>query len=103
MAGHAQLKFVMTECSKTQIRLYTVVVNFILGYISEYGIVLGCKFFVKEILGNSLAAQEGGLKEGDTVLKVSYFPFFLSKKCKNLDTRNVCCNHLKIGRNVHSV
>ena len=41
--------------------------------ISEYGVILGCRFFVKEILGNSLAAQEGGLKEGDTVLKVSSY------------------------------
>ena len=32
---------------------------------------------MKEILGNSLAAQEGGLKEGDTVLKVSYFPYHI--------------------------
>ena len=37
--------------------------------------ILGCRFFVKEILGNSLAAQEGGLKEGDTVLKVSSYLF----------------------------
>ena len=33
MAGHAQLKFVMTECSKTQIRLtrFIFIVNNILG------------------------------------------------------------------------
>ncbi|XP_074661139.1 tight junction protein 1-like isoform X2 [Tubulanus polymorphus] len=37
----------------------------------EYGIVLGCKLYVKEITGNSLAAQDGGLKEGDTVLKIN--------------------------------
>lgn len=39
--------------------------------IAEYGLVLGCKLYVKEIIGNSLAAQEGGMKEGDTILKVS--------------------------------
>ena len=33
MAGHAQLKFVMTECSKTQIRL----TGLIWHYFSEYG------------------------------------------------------------------
>jgi len=38
--------------------------------LSEYGLVLGCRFFIKEILPNSLAAQEGGLKEGDAILKV---------------------------------
>ena len=37
---------------------------------SEYGVVLGCRYYIKEIIPNSLAAQEGGLKEGDTVLKV---------------------------------
>ena len=31
MAGHAQLKFVMTECSKTQIRLTGLKLSFILG------------------------------------------------------------------------
>ncbi len=39
--------------------------------IAEYGLVLGCKLYIKEIVGNSLAAQEGGIKEGDIVLKVS--------------------------------
>jgi len=38
--------------------------------LAEYGLVLGCRFFIKEILPNSLAAQEGGLKEGDAILKV---------------------------------
>ncbi|XP_064644896.1 tight junction protein ZO-1-like isoform X2 [Lineus longissimus] len=37
----------------------------------EYGLVLGCRLYVKEITGNSLAAQEGALKEGDTILKIN--------------------------------
>ena len=37
----------------------------------EYGIILGCKFYVKEIVNNSLAAFDGAIKEGDTILKVS--------------------------------
>ncbi len=37
---------------------------------AEFGIVLGCRLYIKEITGNSLAAQDGGLKEGDTILKV---------------------------------
>ncbi|XP_052785873.1 tight junction protein ZO-1-like isoform X7 [Mya arenaria] len=40
----------------------------------EYGLVLGCKYYIKEIVPNSLAAQEGGLKEGDTVLKLNNSP-----------------------------
>lgn len=36
--------------------------------------VLGCKFYVREIIGNSIAAQEGGLKEGDIILKVTRNP-----------------------------
>jgi len=39
---------------------------------TDYGVVLGCKYYVKELLGNSLAAQDGGIKEGDYVLKVSF-------------------------------
>ena len=42
MAGHAQLKFVMTECSKTQIRLTG------LNYRGEssniFNVLLGCTF-----------------------------------------------------------
>ncbi|XP_078328318.1 tight junction protein 1-like isoform X10 [Crassostrea virginica] len=37
----------------------------------EFGVVLGCKFYVREIIGNSIAAQEGGLKEGDIILKIN--------------------------------
>ncbi|KAL3885385.1 hypothetical protein ACJMK2_025454 [Sinanodonta woodiana] len=40
----------------------------------DYGIVLGCRFFIKEIIGNSLGAQDGGLKEGDAVLKINNTP-----------------------------
>ena len=41
-------------------------------YFTEFGIVLGCRLYIKEITGNSLAAQDGGLKEGDTILKVTF-------------------------------
>jgi hypothetical protein len=41
-----------------------------LWFYSDIGVVLGCKFYIKEITGNSIAAQDGGLKEGDVVLKV---------------------------------
>ncbi|XP_013406126.2 tight junction protein ZO-1-like isoform X4 [Lingula anatina] len=37
----------------------------------EFGLVLGCRLYIKEIIGNSLAAQDGGLKEGDTILKIN--------------------------------
>jgi hypothetical protein len=37
---------------------------------SEFGKVLGCKLFIKEIATQSLATQETALKEGDTILKV---------------------------------
>ncbi|KAK3595450.1 hypothetical protein CHS0354_003441 [Potamilus streckersoni] len=40
----------------------------------DYGIVLGCRFFIKEIIGNSLGAQDGGIKEGDAVLKINNTP-----------------------------
>ncbi|XP_061190159.1 tight junction protein ZO-1-like isoform X3 [Saccostrea echinata] len=40
----------------------------------DIGVVLGCKFYIKEITGNSIAAQDGGLKEGDVVLKINSTP-----------------------------
>ena len=39
MAGHAQLKFVMTECSKTQIRLTGLICFGPLGSISSFWVV----------------------------------------------------------------
>lgn len=38
--------------------------------VPEYGLVLAQKIYIKEIVGNSVAAEEGGLKEGDIILKV---------------------------------
>ncbi|XP_070535799.1 tight junction protein ZO-1-like isoform X3 [Ptychodera flava] len=37
----------------------------------EYGIKLGVKFYIKEITENSIAANEGTLQEGDTVVKIN--------------------------------
>jgi len=46
---------------------------YIAAAVSDFGIVLGCRLYVKEITANSLAAQEGDLKQGDTILKVGMF------------------------------
>ncbi|XP_063437039.1 tight junction protein ZO-1-like isoform X2 [Mytilus trossulus] len=40
----------------------------------DFGVVLGCKFFIKEIYSGSLAREEGTLEEGDTVLKINNTP-----------------------------
>ena len=45
MAGHAQLKFVMTECSKTQIRLTRLKSSFLLPVIELISIKRSCLFF----------------------------------------------------------
>lgn len=37
----------------------------------DFGIVLGCKFYIKEIRNAKLAEKEPGLKEGDTVLRIN--------------------------------
>ncbi|CAK5117834.1 unnamed protein product [Meloidogyne enterolobii] len=37
----------------------------------DFGIVLGCKFYIKEILNPKLAEKEPGLKEGDSVLRIN--------------------------------
>ncbi|RNA22847.1 tight junction ZO-1-like [Brachionus plicatilis] len=36
-----------------------------------FGIVLGCKFYIKDIMPHSLAAQETNLKKGDILLKLN--------------------------------
>jgi len=38
--------------------------------LSDYGIVLGSKLYIKEILPGGIAAQDGSLKEGDSIVKV---------------------------------
>ncbi|KAL8584046.1 hypothetical protein ACOMHN_022386 [Nucella lapillus] len=40
----------------------------------DFGLVLGCRFFIQEVLPESLAAHDGGLKVGDTILKVNNTP-----------------------------
>ncbi|CAE1291025.1 TJP1 [Acanthosepion pharaonis] len=40
----------------------------------EFGIILGCRVFVKEIIKHSVAAEQGGLKVGDTILKINASP-----------------------------
>uniref|UniRef100_A0A915MIG8 PDZ domain-containing protein n=1 Tax=Meloidogyne javanica TaxID=6303 RepID=A0A915MIG8_MELJA len=37
----------------------------------DFGIVLGCKFYIKEILNPKLAEKEPGLKEGDSILRIN--------------------------------
>ncbi|KAF7634417.1 hypothetical protein Mgra_00006172 [Meloidogyne graminicola] len=37
----------------------------------DFGIVLGCRFYIKEILNPKLAEKEPGLKEGDSVLRIN--------------------------------
>ena len=47
MAGHAQLKFVMTECSKTQIRLSRPTCSQVFLYVSHVLFVLYLHVFFK--------------------------------------------------------
>lgn len=37
----------------------------------DFGIILGCKFFVKEITNKKLAEKEPGLKENDVVKSIN--------------------------------
>ncbi|KAM3721963.1 Tight junction protein [Dirofilaria immitis] len=36
-----------------------------------FGIILGCKFYIKEITNRKLAEKDPGLREGDTVLRIN--------------------------------
>lgn len=38
---------------------------------SDFGIILGCKFYIKEITNRKLAEKDPGLREGDTVLRIN--------------------------------
>lgn len=64
----------MIYCVKISEIIYSdsVLIPLVLSFLHlDFGVVLGCKYFIKEITGNSIAAQDGGLKEGDVVLKAS--------------------------------
>ena len=37
----------------------------------DFGIILGCKYYIKEITNPKLAEKDPGLKEGDVVLKIN--------------------------------
>ncbi|PIO77019.1 hypothetical protein TELCIR_00884 [Teladorsagia circumcincta] len=39
--------------------------------VSYFGIVLGCKFYIKEIRNPKLAEKDPGLREGDSVLRIN--------------------------------
>ena len=36
----------------------------------DYGIVLGSKLYIKEVLPGGIAAHDGSLKEGDSIIRV---------------------------------
>ena len=40
-------------------------------FFSDFGIVLGCRIYVKEILNKAVAEKEGGLREGDVLLNIN--------------------------------
>ena len=40
----------------------------------DFGVVLGCKIYVKEVVGKSLADKDGSLRPGDLVLKINGTP-----------------------------
>ncbi|XP_064470378.1 tight junction protein ZO-1-like [Ornithodoros turicata] len=37
----------------------------------DYGVVLGCRIYIKEINNRSIAEKDGGIQEGDVVLKIN--------------------------------
>jgi tight junction protein 1 len=37
----------------------------------DFGIVLGCKFYIKAITNSKLAEKDPGLREGDTILRIN--------------------------------
>jgi len=39
-------------------------------YVTDYGIVLSNKLYIKEIQPGGIASQDGSLREGDTIIRV---------------------------------
>ena len=37
----------------------------------DFGVVLGCKIYIKEITGRTVADKDGSLQEGDLVAKIN--------------------------------
>ena len=55
--------------------------------VADFGLVLGCRFFIQDVIPGSLATQDGGLKIGDTILKV----------CSHRGQRAKCRGHHSQG------
>ncbi len=45
----------------------------------DFGLVLGCRIYVKEITRRSAAERDGGIKEGDQVVTTRFFFWSLSR------------------------
>ena len=54
---------------------YTNIFSSIMGvtttFVSDFGIVLGCKIYIKEITNRSVADKDGNLQEGDLIQKIN--------------------------------
>ena len=50
---------------------YVLKIILLLPFFADFGVVLGCKIYVKEVLTRSIADKEGGLREGDILTKIN--------------------------------
>lgn len=55
---------------------------------SDFGIVLGCKYYIKEITNPKLAEKDPGLREGDSILRINGQPL----EGMNLDEASKFCS-----------
>lgn len=62
---------------------------------ADFGIVLGYRLYIRELEKSGLAAQEGTLREGDTILKVVSSDVICVVTC-----RKMCRDAIMIGRDV---
>ena len=101
MAGHAQLKFVMTECSKTQIRLTGLILSFISDLRStvifadavELPTAFDAVHVYVPVLKVSKAVSVTELSGLTQALRGALLPVW--KFPKYSDTQTICCNYPK--------
>jgi C-terminal processing protease CtpA/Prc len=51
-----------------------------------FGVVLGCKYYIKDILPDTLAANEANLRKGDIIIIIYLFEIRMTRACSEVKT-----------------
>lgn len=50
---------------------YLLTKTYLSSILTDFGVVLGCRIYVKEITNKASVEKEGSIKEGDVVLRIN--------------------------------